>query len=126
MEASTATGQACTCKGCLNRTGCRDARSRTMKARGIQPKRTRHGLRLNRDAFNAAMAKRNKISHRDIADYLELGTGTVSEARRGNPISDAFVSAVMKKMRGTRYRYEQLFVEYDPTEVDDEAELAAA
>jgi hypothetical protein len=97
-----------------------------MKERGIQPKRTRHGLRLNVPAFNDAMAQRKKTSHRDIADYLDLGTGTVSDARNGKAISDAFVAAVMKKIRGSRYRYEQLFVEYDTSPKDDESDLAAA
>ncbi len=46
------------------------------------------------------MAERGKTTPGDIAAYLELGHGTVYGAFRGRPIGDAFVSALMKKLRG--------------------------
>jgi hypothetical protein len=71
-------------------------RSRVNRDFGQRPRRSPHRLHLNTEPFKALMAQRGKNTADDIAAYLDLGYGTVYNALRGRPISDAFVSALMK------------------------------
>ncbi len=83
---------------------------------GLRPKRSKHALLLNQKTFAALMTERRKTSVTDIAAYLEMGVGTVYNAMRGKPISDGFVSALMKKLGGER-RLEEFLI---PAESDSD------
>jgi hypothetical protein len=72
------------------------ARRDTNRRFDQRPRRSPHRLHLNRANFTNLMADRGKHTAEDIAAYLDLGYGTVYNALRGRPISEAFVSALMK------------------------------
>lgn len=101
----------------LPRSAASIRRSETNKAKGIKPRPSRHATYLNLAAFEAFIAERLRKpepTNEDIASYLELGTSTVFAARKGNPINGPFVGALLKRIRGTDYRFEDLAVEGEP------------
>lgn len=93
------------------------ARSHRNKELGLRPRRSRHRLTLNTDAFLAFMGERRKTSFEEIAAYLDLGYGTVHAALGGRPISDGFVSALLKVLPASRPLQEFL--------IHDDARVAA-
>ncbi len=93
-----------------------EAQSRRHKVQGLRPRRSRHGLLLNRKNFDTFLASRgiDPENATAIAAYLDVGIGTVYAAQRGRSIGDAFVSAVLKKVRHSKQlTLEDLLVEVD-------------
>ncbi len=92
-----------------------EAISRTHKAKGSQPSRSRHVIYLNVETFTALVEDIGGLyTYADIADHFKLGVGTVYSAHQGRRVTDVFVSAVMKEVRGlSSYQYENLFIEAD-------------
>ncbi len=95
----------CDCDGCATRTGCGKARSRTNKERGIQPGRSKHVCYLHVPRFKQFLADRKVTwtSFEDVAEYLEVGTGTAYNAMTGGRLGGPFIGALSSKMRGSRY-----------------------
>lgn len=102
----------------LERSATRSRRNREL---GLRPKRSKHGLVLNRSKFEAFMVDRigravalgedGKVSAEAIAAYLEVGVGTVQNALvYGKPISHPLVSALLKKIRGGDRHLEEFLI----------------
>ena len=92
-------------------------RSETNKAKDIKPGPTKHALYLNGPAFEdfaAFLTQRANPSNKDIATELGIGISTVYYARKGGNITAVFASALLKKARGTAYRFEDLVREGEP------------
>lgn len=120
----TPSGPPCTCTGCTTRTGCGEARRRTNKARGIQPKRSKHACYLHVPHFKQFLADRKVTwnSFEDVAEYLEIGTGTAHNAMTGGRLGGPFIGALTDKVRGSRYRLQDFL---SPVPVVKEEPVAA-
>ncbi len=101
-------------------------RSRRNRELGLRPRRSKHQLLLNRQAFDELMADRGLRGAIEIAAYLEVGVGTIYNASRGKPISDGFVSALMKKLRSREHRLQDFLIPTEAAPGDGTDEAVAA
>lgn len=96
----------------------REALSKRNKELGVVPGVSPHQLYLDVARFDAFCLEHGHRTHEAIAAWLGLGIATVSNARRGRRISDAFVSALHQKVEFRRdLRFQDFFSREKPADL---------